>query len=718
MKMLSTSDSTNSALLAVILVAQTRSGSGAQIIFHYPARPLQHPKAGLNNNLAEPDESSSSDSGSSSSSDDNALEINNQDVRAPAGHLHEGRPTDSGSEADKDRRAPDTRSGTAPSEPLLGIGEEGLISLLAPGRVWHKRRFEMGINDLTFLGRPVYSRSSGRCTRRRRKNARNGQSVATDPTIESTVGTDTETEGDNDDHTQPAQEDGSELAEGDKSALTMFNTVFVMNPRPFDKAQMVDEMYDNIVRKFSKILKEEQTKTNYVSKQVENIQTVRASRPQAYTALLWNELQKQSSLASAIATIYKAVSTGRIASFSLGPRTSFSLQIPPITSVEYLPSMTERPIQPGLWMTTVNSSSSRQSDLDTVAPSSRLHMAKSFTLLLTENVHRVTKDIQAAGGPLSLPLVGFVEKARPTKSFYKLALATQTSLADIQLYSQSLLYWRRAIIVPPLHHRDTYIVSPNADMTKLIPASTAFEKTFPMMPALPRFLNLLSQTPTPFGTLIPSMDHKEEYYRVLAWLLQGGWVTQLRTFAYVRVSTRTKSAVRTFESETKRPHADRNIENNNPATPHNEHTRPTPPHKRPSIISRPSSDSSHPSANGAPTQHSSKTSSFIPSPLRASAIESQWLAHIADSFTSFPSSHNPNPSSQLSSEERIELKRHWLSFVKYFNGTESLESIPIREGLKRKFVWSLFGKMGLNFDRGVQDSRGENEAVLVTVRHW
>ena len=712
--MLPTSDSANSALLAVILIAQTRSGSGAQIAFHYPPRPLQHPKAGLNSNLTEPDESSSSDSASSSSSDDNALKTTSQDARNSAGPLHEGRSTESESEADQDRKAQDTRSG-APLEPLLGIGEEGLISLLAPGRAWHKRRFEMGINDLTFLGRPIYSRSSGRWTRRRWKKAGNGQPAATDPTVESAADTDTDTEmeGDIDDHTQPPQDDGSALAEGDKSALTMFNAVFVMNTTPFKKIQMVDEMYDNVVRKFSKILREEQTKTSYVSKQVENIQTVRASRPQTYSASIWNELQKQSSLASAIATIYKAVSTGRIASFSLSQGTPFSLQIPPITSVAFLPSLTEDPIQPGVWLTTVNSSSSRQSDLDTAAPSSRLHMAKSFTLLLTENVQRVTKDIQAVGGALSLPLIGFVEKAKPTKSFYKLALATQTSLADIQLYSQSLLYWRRAIIVPPLHHRDTYIVSPIANMTRLIAASTAFERTFPMMPALPRFLNLLSQTPTPFGTLIPSMDHKEEYYRVLAWLLQGGWVTQLRTFAYVRVDTRTKRAVREREKEEKTTRVEGNAEKHNPDTPHNGHARPIPMIKRPSMLSHPSSDGSHPSVNEGTAKHSPNTSSFITSPLRASAEESKWLAHIADSFLS-----DHNPSSRLSEEERSELKRHWLLFVKYFNGTESLESIPIKEGLKRKFVWSFFGKMGLNFDRGVQDSKGENTAVLVTFRHW
>ena len=56
--------------------------------------------------------------------------------------------------------------------------------------------------------------------------------------------------------------------------------------------------------------------------------------------------------------------------------------------------------------------------------------------------------------------------------------------------------------------------------------------------------------------------------------------------------------------------------------------------------------------------------------------------------------------------------------MKYFNGAEALEKMPMREGLKRKFVWDLLGRMGLSFERGVVDEKGENGSVLVTVRHW
>lgn len=49
------------------------------------------------------------------------------------------------------------------------------------------------------------------------------------------------------------------------------------------------------------------------------------------------------------------------------------------------------------------------------------------------------------------------------------------------------------------------------------------------------------------------------------------------------------------------------------------------------------------------------------------------------------------------------LSKHWLEFVKYFNGKEALESIGVREGMKRKETWGLLVGM---------------QQFLLVVRHW
>lgn len=713
--MSSTSPSPDPSLVAILLVSGTRSGSAAHIAFHYPPHPLEDQRLPNQPQPTEQDKSSSSDSESTSSSDDNRYGVNGSHDKSVLLQLEdEHSPNSDGEREDlyKTSRTNNNRLGEFPWEPLLGIGEEGLVSLLAPGRAWHKRRFELGINDLTFIGRPIYARTSGRWKRRRRKRQAGNAVRNSDHVPDSETDTEHE-DAPNYQARDSPEEDSHHL--GEKSLLTMFNIVFVMNPAPLEKSQKVDAVYDNVVRKISKALKDEQEKSDYVLKQLELIQSIRTSQrtSQSSASATWSALMKQSSLANAIAVIYKTISIGRIAAFTLGTGNSMSLQIPPVTSVAFLPTLTEPALEPGLWLTTVNNSSSRHSDLDTAAPSGRLLMDKSFTLLLRDDVQKVTKEIQMTGGPLAPALTSFVEKVKPTKSFYKIALASQISLADIHLYAQSLLYWRRALVIPPLHHRDTYIVSPNADMSKLVDASKAFERAFPMMPAFPRFLNLLSQTPTPFGTLIPSIDHTDEYHRVLAWLMRGGWVTQLRTFAYVRVDTKLKLATREKEKEEKRIRAEGHPQRQDSDGGHGKQDRPTVLVKRPSMVSHPSSDGSHRSINEGKTKHDPSTASLIMSPLRASTEESKWLSQIADSFM-----HEDATSSDLSDDIRIQLRKYWPVFVKYFNGAESLESIPVREGMKRKLGWSLFNKMGLNFDRGVQNEQGINDAVLVTIRHW
>lgn len=107
--------------------------------------------------------------------------------------------------------------------------------------------------------------------------------------------------------------------------------------------------------------------------------------------------------------------------------------------------------------------------------------------------------------------------------------------AQVRKYAEHFIYWRRAIAIPPLHARDMYIVNPNCDMRKLQQASARWARQFPLLPALPNFLAELSVAPRPYKLHCPSKAHRHVYMQMLAWLMRGGWVTQLCTFAYVVV---------------------------------------------------------------------------------------------------------------------------------------------------------------------------------------
>ena len=263
-------------------------------------------------------------------------------------------------------------------------------------------------------------------------------------------------------------------------------------------------------------------------------------------------------------------------------------------------------------------------------------------------------------------------------------------------------------------------------------------------------LALLSAGPRSFNTLIPSKDHKPVYFEVLAWLLRGGWVTQLRTFGWVRVPPAIQASVAREEAEGLQDsrlklmdgedsHKAEGEDNDDPGEP-DMSSGALSPHYR-SGLSSPSSLSSartaiplhmhasgelpersgednkggkeikeglpasknlasslHQDKGAAPSLHSDKAVAVVESfqprlilqPTKASGVESRYLAHIARA---------------LEAAEGTEVRECWEKCVKYFNGEHALEKIAVREGWKRKRVEAL---------RAGWTKTG----VLVEVRHW
>ncbi|KAK5074306.1 Nitrogen permease regulator 3 [Lithohypha guttulata] len=690
--MSSTSTIPNPCLVAILLVCQTRSGSGPQLVHHWPPDPLSQLSRSRNpaDHLHETDEDLSDDS-YSWSSDDGDLDPFDRDFSKNTSNTHHT----SGIQSDGTRTEP---------KQLLGLAEDGLISLLTPDRSWNKKKFELSINDLTFVGRPVFARQNG--SWRRQKDVDKSQQNLS--RLETEQSTDNEAEHD--------ETDGSEgtdkvkaVPTHTKSELTMFHIVFVMDPPPLEHSHRLKEMYDNVVKKFSKALKWVQAHHNYVWNQTELLLSKRQelSRDgEESDATYASESLESSSLAKAITTVYTAIASSRIASISLLPGVSMSMQIRPITSTPYLPSLTDPPILPGVWLTTAVEPPVGSQAGDKPTSRDMVELAKSYTLLLKSPPHRIAKDAQAAGGPMASHLPKFVAALRPTKSFFKLSNDYQISLAHVQLLARHLVYWRRAVAIPPLNQRDTYIVSPNADFRKIREACRSYESQFPAsLPSLPKLLGFLSGIPRPFGTLIPSPDHKDIYMLVLAWLMRNGWVTQLRTFAYVRVGNDVKKQARAKERDAR---TSVSVSQSSDITNETGKAGEASSSQRPSFISRQSSD-----GRRSLKEPNTKGASLIKSPPRATPEESQWLTYLHDSIL-----NGNGLFSNLNDEERQELHYYWPSLSKHFDGITALETVPVREGLKRKVVWGLYSKLGLNFDDGVEDHEGLNNSIIVTIRHW
>lgn len=697
--MSSTISTPDPCLTAILLVCQTRSGSGPQLVFHWPPDPFGQ-AAGSQSDRSDTDgldhADTDSDSDWSSSDGDNINDF--AGLRERLGEFStSSRQSDwTNDELDHSGQA---RSKT---KTILGLDEDGLVSLLAPDRTWNKRKFELSINDLTFVGRPIFAKQSG--SWRRPAAARTARQRSTSPDAQPSSDDDIAKFASDED-----TEDTEAVKSDTKSELVMFHIVFVMSPPPLDHAHRIKEMYDNVVKKLSRALKWVQVRHDYVKLEAENIRVQQKRASKTSDTLSDAENAVSSPLAKAIVTVFKAISASKIASVTLLPGVSISLQIPPVTSTAYLPSLTEPPLPPGLWLTTATEAAPNDdaSNKHSVS-SSTLQLAKSYTLLLKSPPQRIAKDAQLAGGPLASHLPKFVAALRPTKSFHKLSNAAQISLADVQLLARHLIYWRRAIAIPPLHQRDTYIVSPIADFRKLREACSTYQAQFPApLPSLPKMLADLSDIPRPFGSLIPSQDHKDDYMLALAWLLRNGWVTQLRTFAYVRITSDIKQQARERERDS-RTSVSQSFNSNSESSGNKVNGTEYP--ARPSFVSRQSSDGRN-SMRGSKT--SDRVTSVIKSPPRASQEESRWLKYLHEAMLT-----DPDLFAHLNEDERYELHHYWPILNKYFDGSTALESVPVREDLKRKMVWTLYARLGLRFDGKVEDAEGVDQRILLTVRHW
>ncbi|KAJ5185724.1 Nitrogen permease regulator 3 [Penicillium cf. griseofulvum] len=771
-------------LVAIILIVRSRTGP--RLVFHYPPNPLSENRiktttrggrrvSRTRTRSKNTDSSSSSESGLSSDEDDDERETQSHaggssvlagrrasnfglDDHLPAaaspaagesqrpGSLGSGRGSsvrkraaasdpdaedDAGTASDR----PDDGPGSSrpPWESLLGVPGSVWEKLLSPSRSWHKRRFEVGINDLALIGWPVFVREDGSWRKQRRKKQKKSspewdggelghnesaeegkedEQFVNSPDLGASVASIAESLTSPTDSKRgstsgrPGKSDES-LDPEDKDHMTMFNVVFVVDPPLLEYSMRVKEIYENIIKKFAKALKWEQARTDYVWKESQHILQVRrrARETKTSTHNLYSELISQSSLARAIYTVYSSISASKIASVSLSPDVSISLQIPPLTSTPYLTGPMDK-AYPGLWLTTADSATSVDDPGADGSNTPHQILAKHFALLL------MSKRL----GEHSRPHLRIISDA-PSRP---IILCTGVVLAPS----------------PPIHQRDTYIVSPNCDLSKLEIATIAYQAAFPTYPSLPKMLSTLSGTPRPYSNFIPSKDHKEIYFTILAWLLRGGWVTQLRTFACIKVSPEIKMAV---ELAMRKEEVERYLAKGNSNSISVDEDSDSDDENDDANSSSSSSLDSNGSGDETPTPsrldpHAQlrsshklldqstalRLSSFILSPHRASPLESRWLDEIFSRFSDNPTVQGDEIASPdiTPNDNQALHKKYWPVFLKYFNGHDALEKICVRENLKRKLVWQVLMRLGLGTGPLGAMELDAREQVLVSFRHW
>ncbi|KAF2034808.1 hypothetical protein EK21DRAFT_84934 [Setomelanomma holmii] len=593
-----------SNLHSVLLVTKSRS-LGPRLVFHYP--PLS-PSAAALSGAKDPSwfrhdtSTASAGSGSSNSDwesstatdDDNDIEIGSR----TSGGRGSGRTITGTSYRDRDRSKlgndvwnkqetideddPDDENGEGGSldrrrggdhdwDSVLGFKTDALEKMLTPSKDFNKRRFELGVEGIVFVGAPMFVREDGlwKKPKRRKKKRSDMEKLEDGDLVKNLTGTDEEDEeadSPEDKPVKPKQEpfvypEGFEPGYGHGSLssapsgapsevgsdarsnstsidnnpdMTMFNVVFVLNPPALEYQQRVKEMYDNVTRKYAKALKFEEARFQYVWKESKRIIDIkqRAKENNESLTSTWRKIIATSPLAKSIAVMFDTISNDQIAHIHFDASFNTSFQIPQADSTPYLPNALE-PQMPGLWLTTSN----------VVLDEDESPMTQHAALLLLEDTETLIKDLGGDSGVNAAAIAFYIRNIIPTKSLLKISKRHDISANDMEYIASHLVYWRRARLIAPLSPRDTYIVSPNADFSSLPAAIPAYAQRFPTLPTLPKMLSMLSGTPRPFRNFIPTTEHRDAYMDILAWLMRGGWVTQLRTFAWMRVTPEIKAQV-------------------------------------------------------------------------------------------------------------------------------------------------------------------------------
>lgn len=292
----------NPCLIAILLVAKINWEP--HIVFHYPPRPGED-NTRFTRYLAAQDKdregSSSTDDDSSSSHDEELVDKEKLKDSKTGENTPELDVEEPGSVSPEKNDMWRAQYEKPKWYDFFGLGAFGLSRLLCPPSTSHKQRFEMSIDDKVFVGQPFYAREDEHWRKKKKeKKSRprnssaddakaNGQAkgaasqhTSAQETEESATASehedhsksDTQSQGKSDLATNKDQPSKGHVPDPSphkaqpkpkkKEFLNMFHVVFVLNPPPLEYQLRVKEMYDHVVRKFSKALRWEQAHSNLV----------------------------------------------------------------------------------------------------------------------------------------------------------------------------------------------------------------------------------------------------------------------------------------------------------------------------------------------------------------------------------------------------------------------------------------------------------------------
>jgi hypothetical protein len=244
-------------LIAIALVIRSRDGP--RFVYHYPPLPntkAPQPPTRFGTELDEEpltDEDTVLDDGAEDS--DLEDDIYHQ-VHQPFGNLKLKAKPCNNDPVDDDHYDSPQGEHIVPWEHLGEFSTTDMESILTQPRAYHKKRFELSLDPLDFVSYPMHIREDGLWKKKKVKKVKKAQMDDSGSGEGNSVENENEAE---EKEKEANSEDGD-----DHGGMTMFSIVLVLNVPKDDKGQRIQEIYDQVIKKFNKALKHAQASSDYV----------------------------------------------------------------------------------------------------------------------------------------------------------------------------------------------------------------------------------------------------------------------------------------------------------------------------------------------------------------------------------------------------------------------------------------------------------------------
>ena len=697
-------------LVAVLLV--TRSRPGPKLVFHYPPDPQPIPSGrdGTRNGFNLDDNSDS--------------DAENENLSLLAGSGTPGQPEKS---ASPERDGPSSSTTTAATDRILGFSEDSLEKILSPGCWCDRKKFEVCLNGLTFVGHPVHADHDGSWARKHTHVTHADHGAYEDAQAPFGI---TVTE------LPPAPVTASKAARVDyrdyQGAQTPFRIPTPELPQQPSKASRATRAdygyYEDAQTPFGIA----------VTEPVHDFTHVPDSLQSQYGPSLATSMNSASTLSTAglelltslhvvfvltkshsetrqrdVSDMYEHVAKKLTKALHYCQRQTSYVGV----ETKKLLALKTRAKQEGANATVLCERMLDASELawalkevydkistgevagirlDGMQMSLQIPLEademgdgsggldRHSGLLLLEDKDILLREL---AHPDASPLAHFIREHTPTKSLQKHATKLGMAINDIVYLARHLIKWRKARSIAPLHPRNTYIVGPNAPLDQLDRHMQEYARKFSALPSLAQVLKVLSGRPIKYGLLIPSRDHRAPYVDILAYLVRHRFVEQLKTFGWLQAPL-----------EPRRPLLDASVDNKN---------------RRPlsvaSLLSpqlRPADDDSASVSSertAIPLSENAKKEDVIKGDSGVDSREHDTARIITD-----PLAPSPEDAQRLQNItewiEDAELQDRLPSLLQHFDGETALENIAASQGLKRSKVETWLALL-------------QSDGFLLTFRH-